>query len=66
VALDLVSKLLLELDVGERTPEMAQRLVHSVMQVLAPGCVTLFLTDGLKDYATVLLTCSVRESSPRI
>jgi len=26
------------------------------VQVLAPGCVPLFLTDGLKDYATALLT----------
>ena len=24
--------------------------------MLAPGCVPLFLTDGLKDYATALLT----------
>ena len=35
---------------------MAQRVVHQVVQVLAPGCVPLFLTDGLKDYATALLT----------
>src|SRR5882672_732560 len=35
---------------------MAQRLVHQVAQVFAPGCVPLFLTDGLKDYATALLT----------
>jgi hypothetical protein len=33
-----------------------QRLVHSVVEVLAPGCVLLFLTDGLKEYATALLT----------
>jgi hypothetical protein len=55
-AIDPVSKLLLALDVGERTREMAQRLVHQVVQVLAPGCVPLFLTDGLKDYAIALLT----------
>ena len=30
--------------------------VHQVTRVLAPGCVPLFLTDGLKDYATALLT----------
>jgi len=35
---------------------MAQRVVHRVTGVLAPGCVPLFLTDGLKDYATALLT----------
>jgi hypothetical protein len=35
---------------------MAQRVVHQVSRVLAPGCVPLFLTDGLKDYGTALLT----------
>jgi len=35
---------------------MAQRVVHQVTRVLAPGCVPLFLTDGLKDYGTALLT----------
>jgi hypothetical protein len=35
---------------------MAQRLVHQVVQVLAPGCVPLFLTDGFKEYTTALLT----------
>jgi IS1 family transposase len=56
VALDPVTKLLLAIDVGDRTLAMAQRLVHQVAQVLTPGCVPLFLTDGLKDYATALLT----------
>src|SRR5262245_52375144 len=35
---------------------MAQRVVHHLEQVLVLGCVPLFLTDGLKDYATALLT----------
>jgi IS1 family transposase len=56
VAIDPVTKLLLTLDVGDRTLEMAQRLVHQVMQVLAPDGVPLFMTDGLKDYAMALLT----------
>jgi len=30
-------------------------VVHQVVQVLAPGCVPLFLTDGFKEYATALL-----------
>jgi IS1 family transposase len=55
-AIDPVSKLLLALDVGDRTLAMAQCLVHQVVQVLAPGCVPLFLTDGFKAYATALLT----------
>src|ERR671924_1868798 len=34
---------------------MAQRVVHQVTRVLAPGCVPLCMTDGLKDYGTALL-----------
>src|SRR4029450_7030492 len=49
-ALDPVTKLLLAIEVGERTLAMAQRLVHQVTRVLAPDCVPLFLTDGVKQY----------------
>ena len=35
---------------------MAQRVMHQVAQVLAPDCAPLFLTDGLKEYMTALLT----------
>ena len=56
VALDPVTKLLLTLDVGDRTLAMAPGVVHQVVQVLAPGCVPLFLTDGFKAYTTALLT----------
>jgi transposase-like protein/IS1 family transposase len=55
-AIDPESKLLLVIDSGPRTLAMAQRVVHQVTEVLAPGCVPLFLTDGLKEYATALLT----------
>jgi hypothetical protein len=55
-AMDPESKLLLAIDVGDRTLAMAQRLVHQVVQVLAPGCVPLLLTDGFKNYLTALLT----------
>jgi IS1 family transposase len=54
--IDPVTKLLLTIDVGERTLAMAQRVVHQVAQVLAPGCMPLFLTDGFKEYTTALLT----------
>jgi IS1 family transposase len=54
-AMDPTSKLLVVVDVGSRTLAMAQRVVHQVTQVLAPDCIPLFLTDGLKDYATALL-----------
>src|SRR2546428_2665203 len=56
VAMDPESKLLLALDVGDRTLAMAQRFVHHVTQVLAPDCAPLFLTDGFREYLTALLT----------
>jgi hypothetical protein len=56
VAMDPESKLLLAIDVGHRTLAMAQRVVHQVAQVLAPGCAPLFLTDGFREYMTALLT----------
>ncbi len=55
-AMDPTSKLLVVVDVGSRTLAMAQRVVHQVTQVLAPGCVLLFLTDGFKEYRTAILT----------
>jgi IS1 family transposase len=55
-AMDPRSKVLVVVDVGSRTLAMAQHVVHQVTQVVAPGCVPLFLTDGLKDYGTALLT----------
>src|SRR5262249_57020169 len=56
VAMDPESTLLPVIDVGRRTLAMAQGVVHQVIQVLAPGCVPLFLTDGFKAYTTALLT----------
>jgi transposase-like protein/IS1 family transposase len=54
--MDPQSKLLVVVDVGSRTLAMAQRVVHQVTEMLARDCVPLFVTDGLKDYATALLT----------
>src|SRR6266702_3956287 len=56
VAMDPESTLLLGLDVGDRTLAMAQCFVHQVVQVLAPDCAPLFLTDGFREYLTALLT----------
>jgi IS1 family transposase len=56
VAMDPESKLLLAIDVGDRTLAMAQRFVHHVAQLLAPDCAPLFLTDGFRAYLTALLT----------
>jgi IS1 family transposase len=55
-AIDPESKLLLTIDVGERTLAMAQRVVHQAAQVVAPDCAPLFLTDGFREYMTALLT----------
>jgi IS1 family transposase len=55
-AIDPLTKLLLTIDVGERTLAMAQWVVHQLVQVLAPECTPLFLTDGFKEYAAALLT----------
>jgi IS1 family transposase len=56
VAIDPVTKLLLTIDVGNRTLSMAQCMVHQVVRVLAPDCVPVFLSDGFKAYITALLT----------
>ena len=55
-AMDPESTLLLVVEGGPRTLALAQRVVHQVVQVLAPDCIVLFLTAGLKDDATALLT----------
>jgi hypothetical protein len=66
-AMDPDSKLLLGIDVGPRTLAMAQRVVYRVVQVLAPTCSPLCLTDGLKEYGTAFLPhCgSWRQPAPR-
>ena len=55
-AMDPFSKLLVAVAVGERSLEMAQQLVHTVVSVLAPGVVPMFLTDQLAAYSKALLT----------
>jgi IS1 family transposase len=54
-AIDPVSKLLLAIDVGLRTVEMAQRVVHHVVGVLVPGCVPAWFSDGFKGYLPAIL-----------
>jgi hypothetical protein len=55
-AMDPESKLLLAIDVGDRTLAMAQRVVHHVAHVLGPDWAPLFVTDGFREYLTALLT----------
>lgn len=55
-AIDPVSKLWIDVAIGDRCLAMAQRIVHQVKRRLVPGCQPLFLSDGLRDYTTALLT----------
>lgn len=55
-AIDPVSKLLLATIIGDRSETSAQRLIHAVVALLAPGCVPLFLSDQWSPYAKALLT----------
>jgi hypothetical protein len=54
-AMDPETKLLLVIDVGTRTLAMAQRVLHQVVQCIAPHCVPLFLSDGFQDYLPAIL-----------
>jgi hypothetical protein len=45
-AIDPETKLFLSAQVGKRTLAMAQAVLHHIAQLLAPGCVPLFLSDG--------------------
>jgi IS1 family transposase len=55
-AIDPESKLLLHVQVGQRTLAMAQAVLHQIAQLLAPGCVPLFLSDGYPHYLTAIVT----------
>ena len=54
-AMDSFTRLWLAVEVGDRSLGMAQRLVHGVVSVLAPGVVPMFLTDQLAAYEKALL-----------
>jgi IS1 family transposase len=55
-AIDPESKLLLSAQVGARTLAMAQAVLHQIAQLLAPGCVPLFVSDGYPHYLTAIVT----------
>jgi hypothetical protein len=55
-AVDLETKLLLSVQVGERTLAMAQAMLHQLTQLLAPGWVPLFLSDGYAHYLSAIVT----------
>jgi IS1 family transposase len=50
LAIDPLTKILPVLELGPRTQTMAHRLIHSLRQILAPGCLPLFTSDGLNLY----------------
>jgi len=50
LALDPRTKLIPALALGPRTQQTAHTLVHSLRAVLAPTCIPVFTTDGLRHY----------------
>jgi IS1 family transposase/transposase-like protein len=50
LAIDPCTKILPVLSLGPRTQHMAHLLIHSLRQMLVPGCLPLFTSDGLNLY----------------
>src|SRR5215469_6550500 len=50
LAIDPCTKLLPVLYLGPRTQHAAHMLIHSLRELLAPGCIPLFTSDGLNLY----------------
>jgi transposase-like protein len=50
LAIDPLTKLIPVLHLGPRTQHMAHTVIHSLRQILAPGCLPLFTSDGLNVY----------------
>ena len=50
MAFDPATKLLPALQLGSRTQDLAYALLHALSQVLAPGCLPAFTSDGLNLY----------------
>jgi hypothetical protein len=55
-AIDPETTLLLSAQGGDRTLAMAQAVLHHLAQLLASGCVPLFLRDGEPHYLTAIVT----------
>jgi IS1 family transposase len=55
-AIDPESKLLLNVQIGERTLAMAQAVLHQIAQLVAPGCVPLFVSDGNPHYLPAIVS----------
>jgi IS1 family transposase len=50
LAIDPRTKILPVLQLGPRTQHAAHRVIHSLRELLAPGCIPLFTSDGLNLY----------------
>ncbi len=50
LAIDPLTKILPVLQLGPRTQNAAHAVIHSLRQLLAPGCLPLFTSDGLNVY----------------
>ena len=50
LAIDPCTKILPVLHLGPRTQNAAHTVIHSLRQLLAPGCLPLFTSDGLNVY----------------
>jgi transposase-like protein len=54
-AMDPESKLLLSVQPGERSLAMAQTVLHQITELLASGCIPLFLSDGCPHYLPAIV-----------
>jgi transposase-like protein len=50
LAIDPLTKIIPVLQLGSRTQNAAHAVIHSLRQILAPGCLPLFTSDGLNVY----------------
>jgi hypothetical protein len=50
LAIDPLTKIIPALHLGLRTQNAAHQMIHSLRQILAPGCLPLFTSDGLNLY----------------
>ena len=50
LAIDPLTKILPAIQLGPRTQNAAHRVIHSLRQILVPGCLPVFTSDGLNVY----------------
>ena len=50
LAIDPLTKSIPVLHLGPRTQNTAHMVIHSLRQILTPGCIPLFTSDGLNVY----------------